>query len=412
VESNIESLAIVLTRSMNRLVLMNLVVLVLLSCTGQDNWLPGASALRRSEVGETVRFGPGHKAELIFRLDAPYPPSPMIGGIFWDFDEFDRYALGSDLWPVTWADDDALYGVWGDGGGFGGLNKVGRVSLGVARIAGLPGALEAKNVFGGQDAQAPATFIGKSHAIISIDGEQYMWVEEQGKWMRGKVGKSTDRGKTWRFKGGKGSFQDSDWTFEEPGGVFADPALLQFGRDYHDARDGYVYGYSERVRNVAQTDIVMFRVPKDRLMDRTAYEFFAGFDGTGAPVWTSLINKMKPVFSDPNGVAWGVQVMYHPRLKRYLMTVRPEDNGSAWGIFDAPEPWGPWTTVAYYSKWLDASRKIMYVFNPKWISSDGRTMYMIFSGSEHDAFNVIKATLNLNPRFESENAELSSTGIR
>jgi hypothetical protein len=33
------------------------------------------------------------------------------------------------------------------------------------------------------------------------------------------------------------------------------------------------------------------------------------------------MNKMKPVFSDPNGVAWD--------------------------IFDAPEPWGPWTTKVF-----------------------------------------------------------------
>lgn len=346
------------------------------------------------------------------KIRPPYPPSPVIERIDFDLSTLKREAPGSDLWPITWGADDNLYTSWGDGGGFGGTNTNGRVSLGVARIAGFPDALNATNIFGGKDAIAPATFKGKSHAIISIDGVLYLWVVEQGKWRRGKVGRSTDYGKTWKFKGGSGSYEDSDWTFEEPDGAFAAPALLQFGRDYQDARDGYVYGYSERFMGVQQKDIVMFRVPKDRLMDRTGYEFFAGLDGTGAPTWTSLINEMKPVFSDPNGVAWGVQVMRHPQLKQYLMTVRPEDSGSAWGIFDAPEPWGPWTTVAYYSKWLDASRKIMYVFNPKWISSDGRTMYMIFSGSEHDAFNVIKATLKLNPRFESENAELSATGIR
>jgi hypothetical protein len=373
-----------LVRSTSLIGLISFMAFVLLSCTEQNKKALGT---------------------LVYRTDAPYPPSPVIEGVIWDFNKIARFAFGSDIWPITWADDDALYTVWGDGSGFG-VEPVGRVTLGVARIVGSPESLKATNVFGGNDPVSPATFDGKSHAIISIDGVLYMWVEEQGKWKRGKVGRSTDHGKTWRFKGGTGTFQDSDWTFEEPGGVFASPALLQYGRDYRDARDRYVYGYSERVRGVPQKDLVMFRVPKDQLMDRSRYEFFGGMNQSGVPTWTNLINEMKPVYTDPNGVAWGVQVMHHPVLKRYLMTVRPDDLGSSWGIFDAPEPWGPWTTVAYYSEWLDSTRKITYVFNPKWISPDGKTMFMVFSGTDHDAFNLVKATLKL--RTPSEKVQPNS----
>lgn len=324
----------------------------------------------------------------------PYPSSPVIESISWDFASLKRAAPGSDLWPLTWASDDNLYTVWGDGGGFGGTDTVGRVSIGVARILGFGNNWSGVNVFGGANPESTATFIGKTNGIISIGGVLYMIVEEQDKWNRAKIGRSTDFGKTWTFNGG--NFINSGWDFAEPGGAFSSACFLQFGKDYGGSRDNFVYGYSEKiVPDVIQPDIVMFRVPKDKIMNRSAYEFFAGLDAKGNPQWTLDINQMKPVFSDPNGVSWGMQAVYHPILKRYLLTVQRDSTG-AWGIFDAPEPWGPWTTVAYYDTWIDTSIKFLFAFNQKWISVDGKTMYMAFSGLDiYDSFNVIKATLNL-----------------
>ena len=49
----------------------------------------------------------------------PYPPSPVIAGLDWaPADTIIRRAKDGDNWPVTWADDDALYTTWGDGTGF------------------------------------------------------------------------------------------------------------------------------------------------------------------------------------------------------------------------------------------------------------------------------------------------------
>ena len=90
----------------------------------------------------------------------PNPPSPVIKDIQWDFAHLIRKAPGSDLWPVTWADDGHLYTSWGDGGGFGGTNSRGRVSLGFARIEGPPTAFKAVNVWGGHRGANRATFRG------------------------------------------------------------------------------------------------------------------------------------------------------------------------------------------------------------------------------------------------------------
>ena len=40
---------------------------------------------------------------------APYPPSPVIADIVWDWSSHRRRAAGSDNWPITWADDGDLY---------------------------------------------------------------------------------------------------------------------------------------------------------------------------------------------------------------------------------------------------------------------------------------------------------------
>ncbi|PIP35431.1 MAG: hypothetical protein COX20_11335 [Desulfobacterales bacterium CG23_combo_of_CG06-09_8_20_14_all_52_9] len=324
---------------------------------------------------------------------APYPSSPIIESVSWDSGGINQAAPGSDIWPLTWGRDGRLYTVWGDGGGFGGTDTDGRVSLGVARIEGAVDRWNGMNVFGGLHAETPAVFSGKSHGILSVDGTLYMIIQEQNNWLRGKIARSDDFGRTWTF--GRGSFGDSDWDFNEPGGALSGACFLQFGRDYAGARDDYVYGYDVRVQLELQHDIVMFRVPKDQIMNRSAYEFYAGAEKNGNPIWTEDIAQMRPVFTDPNGVSWGIQAFYHPLLRRYFLTV-PRNNTAAWGIFDAPEPWGPWTTVSYYDMWLDSTPKFSYSFNQKWMSDDGLTMWMVFSGiGKYDAFNLIKATFTI-----------------
>ena len=62
--------------------------------------------------------------------------APIISDVVFHWDTHMRAAPGSDNWPITWSDDDHQYTAWGDGGGFGGTNRNGRVSLGFARVEG------------------------------------------------------------------------------------------------------------------------------------------------------------------------------------------------------------------------------------------------------------------------------------
>jgi len=60
------------------------------------------------------------------------------------------------------------------------------------------------------------------------------------------------------------------------------------------------------------------------------------------------------------------------------------------GIYDAPEPWGPWTTAFYTEEW-DVGPGESSSLPTKWMSADGRTMHLVFSGN--DSFSVRQATV-------------------
>ena len=72
---------------------------------------------------------------------------------------------------------------------------------------------------------------------------------------------------------------------------FGCPTFLNFGQNYAGARDEFVYVYSHDADSAYEPAdrMVLARVPKDRIRERDAYEFFAGLDGEGQPRWTDDI---------------------------------------------------------------------------------------------------------------------------
>jgi len=336
---------------------------------------------------------------------APPPSSngPIIDSITWNSSTFKHDAPGSDNWPMTWANDGNLYTSWGDGGGFGGTNSDGRVSLGVARVEGSAALFKGFNIWGGKNAPNKATFGGKSYGIISIGGNLYMWVSPgssaQG-YAEARLYKSTNKGASW---------QKANWAFTQSQSIIF-PSILQFGKDYQGARDNFVYIYSTRLKNASifamqrPGEVDLFRVPKNALMDRGKYEFFKGLDKNGNPIWTTDINKKEPVFKQVN-VGWaGPSVSYNPALKRYILVTDYHAgsgslpiSGDGLALYEASNPWGPWAEIVKYDSWI---HKPVFFYNipTKWISSDGKTFYMVFTGTGrpfYDSFNIIKGTLKL-----------------
>jgi hypothetical protein len=336
----------------------------------------------------------------------PYRRSPVIERAEFDFKSHRRLAPGSDNWPITWADDGHLYTAWGDGGGFGGTNQLGRVSLGIGRIEGPRESYTGRNIWGGHESDHRARFTGKSYGILCVGGVLHMWVAPQPNphLQSCRIASSTDHGATWNF---------ADWSFRFGDGLTI-PTFLQFGRDNAGARDEYVYSYfiepqwgpgAATKTRVHTFDvhrpgrIHLSRVRKDAILQRDRYEFFAGMEPTG-PSWSTKVPEKSPVFADDNGVGWNLSVSYNSGLKRYLLiTEHSETHAGKLGIFDAPEPWGPWTTVAYDDAWGAGHLELStfhWVLTPKWINAEGTRFTLVFTGNRsNDAFNSVAGTFLL-----------------
>lgn len=328
---------------------------------------------------------------------APYPPSPVLAGANWNWSTHVRLAAGSDNFPMTWAADGHQYCAWGDGWGFDGGST--KKSLGFSRIEGTKDAWTPRDTYGSENAEAVATVGGKSYAILAVNGALYSLVSpgsESTNLESATLHKSTDGGHSWI---------PTAVTFTAATHDLALPGFLQFGRDDAGARDGYVYAYWTRVQQVLwQTqkpgEIILTRVPRDQIETMNRYEYFSGLDGSGNPTWSASPGSMRPVFTDPNGVLVN-SAIHVAGLDRYLLvTYHTTWNQGNLAIFDAPEPWGPWTTVAYHSGWPlggEVDRNTFYGnFASKWFSADGLDFVFVFTGTNaNDSWNSVQGSFVL-----------------
>lgn len=314
---------------------------------------------------------------------APYPDSQRVTGIKFDWSTHQRSAQGSDNWPVTWCDDDHQYTSWGDGGGFGDTRK----SLGYARLEGTVDQHEGYNLW---------TSSGKSYAILCINGTIYSFVTP------GSNATGYDHATLYKSENKGKSFSETNVRWSKSDGIVK-PAFLNFGKNYTNARDNYVYSYWIHLQNPTSLAvqkpgrIYLARVPKGKVEDQSAYEWFTGMESS--PSWGSFGGK-KPVFQDANGVGWNLSVSYNAPLKRYfLITEHGKSFSGNIGIFEASEPWGPWRTVHYvddFGAGTVEQTTFYWNFSNKWLSSDGKQFVMIFTGTKsNDSFNTVVGNFEL-----------------
>jgi len=325
---------------------------------------------------------------------APYGASEAIPGIEWaPVDRVIRKAEGGDNWPITWADDGDLYTAYGDGQGFD--PKVDKkLSLGFAKIVGGPQDFQGVNIRSKTGESIGEENTGaKASGMLCVDGVLYMLVRNVG---NSQVVWSDDHAVNWHW---------CDWKFEMS---FGAPTFLNFGRNYAGRLNDYVYIYShDNDSAYSPADrMVMARVPLDQIRERGAYEFFKTLDGVGRPVWTRSIRERGAVFVNPQR-CWRSDISYDAGLKRYLwcqiLPFSTDPRGprfqGGFGIYEAAEPWGPWYTVFYTENW-DIGPGETSSFPTKWMSQDGRTCHLVFSGN--DSFSVrrveLKAEESLIPR--------------
>ncbi len=298
-------------------------------------------------------------------------------------------AVRGDTYPMTWADDGEIYASSGDP--HWGKKAIG---LGVEKFSGYPPNYKITKVnemygYYGNGGDGP-----KPCGMICVDGTLYLafqnllgkkppvYSKKSQHGTNATIVCSKDHGLTWT--------PDINSIKEPmfPGYIFGGPAFVNFGKNNEGARDGFVYAVSaEQWDNGSHLRVG--RVPKDRIVQKQAWEFVCGFDGSGSPVWRSDMNKAVPVLSNHKRISLP-EMVYLKSIKRYLLLTwslkRDFDcnSGSELVMYDAAEPWGPFTLVHREDNWENAEISPYCPRIPlKWLkqSQDEITGWMQFSGS-------------------------------
>ncbi len=343
----------------------------------------------------------------------PYPLSPVFE--LESIGEPVRVAeLDGDNWPMTWAADGALYAAYGDGWGAREIQRGRKLNTGLVRIEGDPPELRPSELTcpyfggGGQDPNF------KGCGLLAVDGFLYHFLRYQipGPEARiqtaAKLIWSSDGGRTWHGDDYQQDPSRIEFFFREPDRAFSSPTFLQAGQAYTAAPDAFVYVYAPGEDRRRRNDtIVLARVPRDDVARRESYEFFAGLDDSARPVWSRDIADRRPVFRFPEHVMLG-DVIYLPQAKRFVLATcwAADDAPSRLAIFDAPSPWGPWTTVGYLNPWGSGSEgdtRYEPRLPAKWISESSGELVLVFSNRQSsDKFNYQR--LRLRKRAPGERA--------
>lgn len=346
-----------------------------------------------------------------------------------------RLGGSGDNWHMSWADDDRQYVSLCDGFGWPNLPGYQMVdkefnsrmyaitgSPPDVRFEYLPNYPELLNIL-----SSPGTsHINRYYAFgtLALDGRLYQYLSTlnhqtshpDGTTWPGiafcgaKLIYSPDNGRTWRNQDGSTPVVWEEWEqrsranmvfFEEPQGAFSLLTVLQMGRNNQFNRDGYIYVYSPNgTIDGAMNQLVMFRVRKEQILHRKAYEFFAGRRKDGSARWTDNIAMRVPVHTFPAGwvntnahpYAWHPSVVYNAPLGAYIMAnwgmgCSPD---GAWfakpsylGFWSASTPWGPWTQIYEETSWTPGNdakaRAYQPQIAPKWISADGKSLWMVWT---------------------------------
>ena len=252
--------------------------------------------------------------------------------------------------------------------------------------------------------------------IIAIDDCLYYlstpnhpFLYEGARFVGSKLMYSPDLGETWLnqdgsalvWEGWADRSRDNMAFFEEQDDVFSLISVLQMGKNYEHNRDGYVYIYTPNGSvEGSMNQLAMLRVPKDRILDRSSYEYFVSRTDDGCATWSSDINDRGVSLTFPSGYvnvkvhpyAWQPGVVYNAPLDVYMMShwgmaVSADgtwfDGPSYLGFWVADQPWGPWRQVHEETSWTPAGDQLATAYqpqiSPKWIAEDGKSLWMVWT---------------------------------
>lgn len=128
--------------------------------------------------------------------------------------------------------------------------------------------------------------------------------------------------------------------------------------------------------------------------DLKSYEFFAGHDDRGMPRWSSDFSEIRPLIEWNNHMGC-VTATWVPGLQKYLMCVTdgwPSVSRMDSYILEADELTGPWRMVSYLK---DFGQQAYFLnFPSKFLSDDGRTLWLCYSANFSAGWNGEKLEIN------------------
>ena len=207
---------------------------------------------------------------------------------------------------------------------------------------------------------------------------------------------STDYGKTWH----ESQHNCGHPLFPEPdhfGGKvkMGVPHVIDFGQNMQHSPDGKAYmvahGASDdnqypraaQLSWITADEVYLARVkPSPHNMDDVSkYEFFAGYDTAGKPIWAHDFSRIKPLLKWDNSMG-SVTMTYDAPLKKYLMAVT--DGGNTISkfntyILESSAITGPFKLVTYMKGFGEQAYFVN--FPSKFIGSDGKTAWLSYSAN-------------------------------
>ena len=209
---------------------------------------------------------------------------------------------------------------------------------------------------------------------------------------------SNDMGKTWIPS--PTSCEPGKTLFPEPeklGGPvkIGAPHFIDFGKNMEHSPDGKAYlighGSTEydlenRKANLSwitgdQIYICRVTPSPENINKEDAYEYFAGHNSDGEPVWSDDFKKIQPLIDWDNNTGC-VTMTYNAPLEKYIMCVTdgwPTVEKMNTYFLESNSITGPWKMVSYLK---DFGEQAYFVNIPsKFISDDGLTMWLIYSAN-------------------------------
>ena len=186
------------------------------------------------------------------------------------------------------------------------------------------------------------------------------------------------------------------------------PHFVDFGKNMQYSPDGKAYLVAHgadiddtkwRFYNdswITGDQLYLIRVTPtiENMNNASTYEFYAGKDNSGNALWTHDFKKIKPLLEWNNNMGC-VTVTYNEPLKKYLMCVTDGGNTCArmnTYFLESDQLTGNWKLISYLK---DFGEQAYFVnFPSKFISEDGKTAWLLYSGNFATDWNGMKIIPN------------------